>query len=37
MLGSLGVGALEQAPSLTNVSVERLGDHVLVRGDVVYT
>jgi 5-amino-6-(5-phosphoribosylamino)uracil reductase/diaminohydroxyphosphoribosylaminopyrimidine deaminase/5-amino-6-(5-phosphoribosylamino)uracil reductase len=36
MLGSLGVGALEQAPSLTNVSVERLGDNVLVRGDVVY-
>ena len=36
MLGSLGVGALEQAPSLTNVSVERLGDNVLVRGDLVY-
>lgn len=36
MLGSLGVGALEHAPSLTNVSVERLGDNVLVRGDVVY-
>lgn len=36
MLGALGVGALEQAPSLANVSVERLGDNVLVRGDVVY-
>jgi 5-amino-6-(5-phosphoribosylamino)uracil reductase/diaminohydroxyphosphoribosylaminopyrimidine deaminase/5-amino-6-(5-phosphoribosylamino)uracil reductase len=36
MLGALGVGALEQAPSLTNVSVTRLGDNVLVRGDVVY-
>jgi riboflavin-specific deaminase-like protein len=36
MLGALGVGALEHAPSLTNVSVERLGDSVLVRGDVVY-
>ena len=36
MLGALGVGALEQAPSLTNVSVARLGDNVLVRGDVVY-
>lgn len=35
-LGSLGVGALEHAPSLTNVTVERLGDNVLVRGDVVY-
>jgi riboflavin-specific deaminase-like protein len=35
-LGALGVGALEQAPSLTNVSVERLGDNVIVRGDVVY-
>jgi riboflavin-specific deaminase-like protein len=36
MLGSLGVGALEHAPSLTNVSVERLGDNVRVVGDVVY-
>jgi 5-amino-6-(5-phosphoribosylamino)uracil reductase/diaminohydroxyphosphoribosylaminopyrimidine deaminase/5-amino-6-(5-phosphoribosylamino)uracil reductase len=37
MLGALAVGALEQAPTLTNVSVERLGENVLVRGDVVYT
>ena len=36
MCGALGVGVLEQAPTLTNVSVERLGDNVLVRGDVVY-
>jgi len=36
MLGALSVGALEQAPTLTNVSVERLGENVLVRGDVVY-
>ena len=36
MLGAIGVGTLEEAPSLTNVSVTRLGDNVLVRGDVVY-
>lgn len=37
-LGSLGsgVGALGEAPRLTNVSVERLGDNVIVQGDVVY-
>jgi riboflavin biosynthesis pyrimidine reductase len=36
MLGAIAVGALEQAPTLANVSVERLGDNVIVRGDVVY-
>lgn len=36
MLGALAVGSLEQAPRLANVSVERLGENVLVRGDVVY-
>ncbi len=36
MLGDLAVSALPEAPSLTNVSVERLGENVLVRGDVVY-
>jgi len=34
MLGCLGVGAIGEAPSLANVVVERLGDNVLVRGDV---
>lgn len=36
MVGSLAVGALGEAPTLANVSVERLGANVLVRGDVVY-
>jgi riboflavin-specific deaminase-like protein len=36
MLGPLGVGALPEAPTLTNVSVSRLGENVIVRGDVVY-
>lgn len=36
MLGALGVGAIEVAPSLANVSIERLGENVIVRGDVVY-
>jgi 5-amino-6-(5-phosphoribosylamino)uracil reductase/diaminohydroxyphosphoribosylaminopyrimidine deaminase/5-amino-6-(5-phosphoribosylamino)uracil reductase len=36
MLGALAVGALCDAPTLTNVSVERLGENVIVRGDVVY-
>jgi riboflavin-specific deaminase-like protein len=36
MLGAVGVGAIAGAPSLRNVSVERLGENVLVRGDVVY-
>ena len=36
MLGALMVGELGQAPSLANVSVERLGENVIVRGDVVY-
>jgi riboflavin-specific deaminase-like protein len=36
MLGALSVGNLEQAPTLANVSVERLGENVIVRGDVVY-
>jgi 5-amino-6-(5-phosphoribosylamino)uracil reductase/diaminohydroxyphosphoribosylaminopyrimidine deaminase/5-amino-6-(5-phosphoribosylamino)uracil reductase len=34
MLGALGVGAMEWAPRLANVSVERLGANVLLRGDV---
>jgi riboflavin-specific deaminase-like protein len=36
MIGALSVGAIGEAPSLANVSVERLGENVLVRGDVVY-
>jgi len=36
MLGALAVGELGHAPSLANVSVERLGENVIVRGDVVY-
>ncbi len=35
-LGAIAVGALGEAPSLANVLVERLGDNVIVRGDVVY-
>jgi diaminohydroxyphosphoribosylaminopyrimidine deaminase / 5-amino-6-(5-phosphoribosylamino)uracil reductase len=35
-IGALDVGALASAPSLVNVTTERLGDNVLVRGDVVY-
>jgi 5-amino-6-(5-phosphoribosylamino)uracil reductase/diaminohydroxyphosphoribosylaminopyrimidine deaminase/5-amino-6-(5-phosphoribosylamino)uracil reductase len=33
-LGVLGVETLEHAPTLTNVTVDRLGSSVLVRGDV---
>ncbi len=36
MVGALDVAALAQAPRLANVVVERLGENVLVRGDVVY-
>jgi 5-amino-6-(5-phosphoribosylamino)uracil reductase/diaminohydroxyphosphoribosylaminopyrimidine deaminase/5-amino-6-(5-phosphoribosylamino)uracil reductase len=36
MLGALSIDVLEMAPSLANVSVERLGENVIVRGDVVY-
>lgn len=36
MVGALDVAALVQAPRLANVVVERLGENVLVRGDVVY-
>ncbi|MBX3190171.1 MAG: RibD family protein [Labilithrix sp.] len=36
MLGAIGVGAIGEAPSLTGVTVERLGENVIVRGDVVY-
>lgn len=36
MLGALGVVAVGHGPSLANVSVERLGENVIVRGDVVY-
>ena len=35
-LGSLAVSTLPEAPSLANVSVERLGENIFVRGDVVY-
>lgn len=35
-LGGLLVDRIEHAPSLTNVSVERLGENVVVRGDVVH-
>ena len=36
MVGALSVASLDEAPTLANVSVERLGDNVIVRGDVVY-
>lgn len=36
MLGALGVGEPGQAPRLANVAVARLGDNVIVQGDVVY-
>ena len=36
MIGALAVDALEQAPTLVNVSVDRLGENVIVRGDVVF-
>lgn len=36
MLGALGVRSRGEAPRLANVSVERLGDNVIVQGDVVY-
>ena len=36
MLGALLVAELGAAPTLANVSVERLGENVLLRGDVVY-
>ena len=36
MLGPLGVGEPGQALRLADVSVERLGDNVIVQGDVVY-
>ena len=36
MLGQLGVDTLDHAPSLMNVTVERVGTHVLVTGDVKY-
>ena len=36
MVGALDVAVLVQAPHLANVVVERLGENVLVRGDVVY-
>lgn len=35
-VGALDVTDLPRAPRLVNVAVERLGDNVLVRGDVVY-
>ena len=35
-LGELGVGQLTQAPRLERVEVARLGQNVLVRGDIVY-
>jgi riboflavin-specific deaminase-like protein len=36
VLGQLGVDTLDHAPSLIDVSVERVGTHVLVTGDVRY-
>lgn len=36
MLGALGIALPTQAVRLANVSVERLGENVLVHGDVVY-
>ncbi len=36
VVGALDIAALPQAPRLVNVVVERLGENVLVRGDVVY-
>jgi riboflavin-specific deaminase-like protein len=36
MVGALGVASLDRAPRLANVSVERLGENVILRGDVVY-
>lgn len=35
-VGVLGVGALGETPALANVSIERCGDNLLVRGDVVH-
>jgi riboflavin-specific deaminase-like protein len=35
-LGLLGVTGIAEAPSLVNVSVERLGESVLLSGDVVF-
>lgn len=35
-LGALGVVALPDAPTLANVSIERVGGNVLLRGDVVH-
>ena len=36
MTGALDVGELGAAPALANVTIERLGENVLVQGDVVY-
>lgn len=36
MVGALAIADLDAAPTLANVSVERLGENVIVRGDVVY-
>lgn len=36
MVGALAIEQLDAAPSLANVSIERLGENVIVRGDVVY-
>ena len=36
VVGALDVAALPRAPRLVNVEVERLGENVLLRGDVVY-
>lgn len=36
VVGQLGVGALGRAPSLVDVTVERVGTHVLVSGTVRY-
>jgi 5-amino-6-(5-phosphoribosylamino)uracil reductase/diaminohydroxyphosphoribosylaminopyrimidine deaminase/5-amino-6-(5-phosphoribosylamino)uracil reductase len=35
-IGALGVRTLDAAPRLANVSVERCGENMLLRGDVVH-
>jgi riboflavin biosynthesis pyrimidine reductase len=36
LLGALGVDCTLSAPRLTNIEVERLGDNLIVHGDVTY-
>jgi riboflavin-specific deaminase-like protein len=35
-VGSLAVSSMDNAPKLANVTVERLGEHILLQGDVLY-